>query len=180
MDAYSPFAGVLLLPDKAPFGSTSPVQFDDGRPAASIRWHNWSLKARFEILDPVAGILLASGGRSGLGSRNYQVAGARGEELLRLRLSFWGLNGRSAVTLPGGRELTAKGNWSARRFVVSDESGEPVAHLVNNSRFFSMRPDSLAFELLLPVLSIVQAVGLAQCMRAAVEAQQTAVIATNG
>jgi hypothetical protein len=37
-----------------------------------------------------------------------------------------------------------------------------------------MRQDSLAFELTAPVLSIVQAIGLAQCMRAAVEASRSA------
>jgi hypothetical protein len=180
MDVFSPFAGVLLLPDKAPFGSTSPVFFADGRPAASIRWHNWSLKARFEILEPVGGMLVASGGRAGLGGRDYRVLDARGADLLQLKLSFWGLGGRSTVTLAGGGALTAKGNWSARRFVLSDESGQPVAWLVNNSRLLSVRADSLALEMPTPVMSITQAIGLAQCMRAAVETQRAAVIATNG
>ena len=99
--------------------------------------------------------------------------------LLELKLSGWGVTGRSTVTLAGGRQLTAKGNWTARQFTVSDEGGVPVAQLVNTSRFFSIRPDGLAFELRTPVLSIVQAVGLAQCMRAAVEAQRSSASAAS-
>jgi hypothetical protein len=46
-----------------------------------------------------------------------------------------------------------------------------VAHLVNTSRVFAMRSDSLAFELTVPALTSLEAIGLAQCVRAAVEAQ---------
>jgi hypothetical protein len=56
---------------------------------------------------------------------------------------------------------------------VLDSSGSSVARLVTTSGAFSMRQDSLAFELTAPVLSIVQAIGLAQCMRAAVEASRS-------
>jgi hypothetical protein len=107
MHPYEPFTGVLLLPDRAPFGTTS------------------------------------------------------------------------GVTLADGRLLTAKGNWSARRFAVHDRDRVLVADLVNTSRVFSMRPDSLALELHVPVLSVVQAIGLAQCVRAAVEAQNAASAATS-
>jgi hypothetical protein len=62
---------------------------------------------------------------------------------------------------------------------VVDQAGVPVAQLVTTSRAFSWRPDSLAFELQAPVLSIVQAIGLAQCMRAAVEAQRSASAASS-
>lgn len=58
--------------------------------------------------------------------------------------------------------------------------GALVAQLVTTSSAFSFRPDSLAFELTTPVLSIVQAVGLAQCMRAAAEAQRNSAAAASG
>jgi hypothetical protein len=176
MDLFASFTGVLLLPDRAPFGSISAVRFGDGRPAATIRWHNWSSKARFEVLAPDQSTLLAAGHRAGFSGRNYEVAGAGGAALLQLRLGFWGGTGRSTVSLPDGRSLSTKGNWSARRFAVSDEAGQPVAHLVNTSRLLSLRPDDLAFELTQPVLSVVLAIGLAQCMRAAVEAQHATAV----
>jgi hypothetical protein len=139
---------------------------------ATIRWHNWTTRARFEILNPAGSSVLASGSRVGFWGRSYQVLGPRDEPLLDLKVSGWGLSGRSTVTLPDGRTLSAKGNWSARKFTLVDELGALVARLVTTGSAFSFRPDSLAFELSTPVLSAVQAVGLAQCMRAAVEAQR--------
>ncbi len=180
MEPFAPFAGVLVLPDRAVFGSTSPVMLDTGEPVATIRWHNWTTRARFEILDPAGSSVLATGSRVGFWGRTYQVLGPRQEPLLGLKLSGWGLSGRSAVSLPGGRVLTAKGNWSARKFTVVDDGGALVAQLVATGSAFSFRPDSLAFELRMPVLSIIQAVGLAQCMRAAVEAQRSSAAAASG
>ena len=177
MQPFAPFTGVLLLPDRAVFGSTSPVLLDTGEQVASIRWHNWTARARFEILDAAGSGLLASGSRVGFWGRSYRVLGPRQEPVLDLKLSGWGPAGRSAVTLPGGRVLSAKGNWSARKFAVVDEARAPVARLVTTSSRLSFRPDSLAFELTSPVLSIVQAVGLAQCMRAAVEARRSSTAA---
>jgi hypothetical protein len=116
--------------------------------------------------------MLASGSRAGFWGRSYQVLGPRQEPLLDLKLSGWGLSGRAAIKLPTGRTLSAKGNWSARKFTVVDESGSLVARLITTSSAFSLRRDSLAFELSAPVLSIVQAIGLAQCMRAAAESRR--------
>jgi len=174
MHVYEPFAGVLLLPGRAPFGSTSTVTLPDGQPVAQIRWHQWSMAARFEILDAFGAAELAAGGRKGFWGRSYQVTGPGGGVLLDLKLSGWGPTGRSTVTLPDGSALTTKGNWSGRKFEVLDASGSRVAGLATTSGAFSMRQDSLAFELIAPVLSVVQAIGLAQCMRAAVEASRAA------
>jgi hypothetical protein len=179
MQPFEPFTGVLVLPDRAVFGSTSSVMLGDGEPVAAIRWHNWTARARFEILDPSGSSLLASGSRVGFWGRSYRVLGPRQEPVLDLKISGWGLSGRSTITLPGGRVLSAKGNWSARKFAVVDEAGAPVARLVTTSPHFSFRPDSLALELHVPVLSIVQGAGLAQCMRAAVEAERSTAAAAN-
>ena len=177
MEPFAPFTGVLVLPDRAVFGRTSPVTLGTGEPVATIRWHSWTARARFEILDPAGSSLLASGSRVGFWGRSYQVLGPRQEPVLDLKVSGWGLSGRSTVTLPDGRVLNAKGNWSARKFTVVDATGALVARLVTTGSAFSLRPDSLAFELTAPVLSIVQAVGFAQCMRAAAEAQRNSAAA---
>jgi hypothetical protein len=179
MQPFAPFTGVILLPDRAPFGSTSPVSLADGQSIACIHWHSWTMRARFDILDPSGTTTLATGARAGFWGRRYQLLGSRSEFLLELKLGLWGPAGRSTVTLPDGQTLTTMGNWTSRRFSVVDHAGVPVAQLVNTSQFFSWRPDSLAFELRASVLSIVQAVGLAQCMRAAVEAQRSAAAGNN-
>jgi hypothetical protein len=179
MDLFAPFTGVLLLPDRAVFGKVSPVMLGTGEPVATIRWHNWTARARFEILDPAESRTIASGSRVGFWGRSYQVLDPRQQPVLDLKVSGWGLSGRSAVTLPDGRALKAKGNWSARKFTVADETGALVARLVATSSAFSFRSDSLAFELLTPALSIVQAVGLAQCMRAAAEAERNSAAAAS-
>jgi hypothetical protein len=174
MHPYQPFAGVLLLPGRTPFGSTSPVTLPDGRPVAQIRWHQWSAAARFDILDASGGAELAAGGRKGLWGRVFEVTGPGGALLLDLKLSAWGLAGRGTVTLPGGQRLTTKGNWTGRTFQLLDGSGSVVARLATTSGVLALRQDSLAFEMAAPVLSIVQAIGLAQCMRAAVAASRAA------
>jgi len=180
MEAFAPFTGVLILPDRAVLGKMSPVTLDTGEPVAAIRWHNWTARARFEILDPAGTSVLASGSRVGFLGRTYQVLGPRQEPVLDLKLSGWGLSGRSTITLPDRQVLSAKGNWSARKFTVADERGTLVAQLITTSSAFSLRPDSFAFELATPVLSIVQATGLAQCMRAAAEARRRSATAASG
>ena len=177
MDVFAPYTGTLLLPAKAPFGRESPVTLADGRPIATIRWHTWTMRARYEILDPTSGAVLAAGHRQGFSGRNYFLTDAAGRQLFHLRLGFWGPSRPSTLTLPDGRILSTRGNWSSRRFTVSDEQDQPVAQLVNSSRLLSLRPDSLAFQLDAPVLSIVQAIGVAQSMRAAVESQRSAAAA---
>jgi hypothetical protein len=173
MQPYQPFTGVLLMPDRKVFGTSSPVTLPNGALVALIRWHSWTMRARFEILDPTGSVELAHGARNGHFGRSYRVLAPRGETLLDLKLSLWG-GRRGTVTLPGGRVLSTKGNWSNRRFSIADQAGRPVARILTTSSAFAMRPDSFAFELQLPVLSIAQAVGLAQCMRAAVEAARQA------
>jgi hypothetical protein len=169
MDLYEPFTGVLLLPDRAPFDRVSAVTLGSGEPVAMIRWHAWTNRARFDLLEPGKQQILASGARHGIFGVRYAVTSPRGDDLLRLSLGFWGVDGRCTVTHPGGPPLTTRGNWSKRQFSVVDDGGRPVAQIVNTSRLFTLRPDSFAFELQAPVLSAVQAIGLAQSLRAAVE-----------
>jgi hypothetical protein len=174
MSTHTPFTGVLLLPDRAVFGSESPVTLPDGRPVAIIGWHNWSMTNRFDILDPVGGGLLASGGKKGFWGTRYLLTGPTEQQILEVKFGFAGPSGRGTVTLADGRVLHTKGTWTARSFTVTDPAGVQVAHLVNTGKFLSVRPDSLAFELTAPVLSQLEAIGVAQCVRAAVEAQNAA------
>jgi hypothetical protein len=175
---YAPFTGVLLLPDRGAFEKVSAVTLSSGEPVASIQWHSWSMSLRFDILDPTGTAALAHGYSKGFFGRRFHVDEPRGEPLLKLELGFWGLASRCRVSIPTGQLLTTKGNWTGRTFSISDDAGRPVARILNTSPVFSWRPDSLAFEIQAPILSAVQAIGLAQCLRAAAKSQRSAAAAS--
>jgi hypothetical protein len=168
------FTGVLLLPSKSVFGSTSEVTLGDGTPVAVIHRKAWSMRPRFEIFDAIGSTLLANGTSSGFWGNRYELLDPRSERLLELRFSGWSGPRRATVTLPDGRELTSSGNWSSRTFAVSDDAGRQVAGLVTTSSAWSWKPDSLAFEITAPVLTLLQAIGMAQTIRTAVEASRAA------
>jgi hypothetical protein len=170
----STFTGVLLLPSKSVFGSTAEVTLGDGTPVAVIHRKAWSARAKFEIFDAADAMLLAGGQAAGFWGTRYELLGAGSEPLLEVKFNGWGGLKRGTVTLADGRELTTSGNWSARDFIVSDSTGRRVAGLVTTSSMWSWRPDSMAFEIDAPVLTLVQAIGMAQCIRAAVEAAHAA------
>jgi len=165
------FTGVLLLPAKSIFGTTAEVTLGDGSPVAVIHRKAWSARPKFEIFDAADTTLLATGKSAGFWGNRYELLGPRwSEPLLEVKFSNWSGPKRATVTLPNGLELTTSGNWSARNFTVTDSTGGQVAGLVTTSSMWSWRPDSLAFEINAPVLTLVQAIGMAQCIRTAVEA----------
>jgi len=170
----STFTGVLLLPSKSVFGTTAEVTLGDGTPVAVIHRKAWAVRPTFEIFDAADATLLATGRATGFWGNRYELLGPRSEPLLEVRFSGWSGPKRAAVTLADGRELTTSGNWSARNFTVADSTGGRVAGLVTTSSVWSWRPGSLAFEINAPVLTLVQAIGMAQCIRTAVEASRAA------
>jgi hypothetical protein len=170
----STFTGVLLLPSKSIFGTTAEVILGDGTPVAVIHRKAWSARPKFEIFDAADATLLATGKATGFWGNRYELLGPRSEPLLEIKFSNWSGPKRAAVTLADGRELTTSGNWSARNFTVADSTGGQVAGLVTTSSMWSWRPESLAFEITAPVLTLVQAIGMAQCIRTAVEAANAA------
>jgi hypothetical protein len=172
MEPYAPFAGILVLPDKVFPTGTSEVTLGEGPLIALIRWHAFTTRARFEILDARGQTQLAHGRAEGFLRRNYVLYAPSGQTLLSVRVGLFGPSGRSRVTLPDGSVLTAKGSWLFRRFEVTLADGSPVARAAATTGWWSMRPDSYALELVRPVLSPVQAIGLAQSMRAAERAQR--------
>ncbi|GGQ56418.1 LURP-one-related/scramblase family protein [Couchioplanes azureus] len=174
---YAPFTGVLLLPDASFLGTTSTVTTADGAPVATIHREPWGVRRRFEIRDAAGESLLATGAQAGFWGNKYELMGPQSQFLLSLKFSGWtGPTGPGVVSLPDGRVLTTKGSWTARQFTLADEAGTPVAELSNRGGLLAAR-QSLAFELRAPVLSVLQAIGLAQCLRAAVESAATAVVA---
>jgi hypothetical protein len=169
----STFTGILLLPSKSVFGSTSEVTIGDGTPVAVIHRKAWSARPKFEIYDGIDSTLLATGKATGFWGNHYELLDPRSERLLELRFGWSGPK-RATVTLPDGRELTTSGNWSSRTFTVADSTGGRVAGLVTTSSAWTWKPDSLAFEITAPVLTLLQAIGLAQSIRTAVEASRAA------
>lgn len=166
---YPPFVGVLLMPDRARWSQpTSPVMLDDGRPVAAIRWYRLG-QLRFDITDPTQTWLLGTGGAKHILSRRFEVHDRNGETMLDLTESAWGAAGRHLVELPTGQRLYAKGQWSYRRFDITDPAGGRVARITATGGLLSSHPDSYTYEIVAPALSLIQAIGLAQCLREATE-----------
>lgn len=164
-----PFVGVLLMPDRAKWSQpTSPVMLGDGRPVAAIRWYRMGL-LHFDIVDSSQKWLLGTGGAKHIFSRRFAVRDPDGDTLLDLTESVWGAGGRHTVELPDGRRLIARGRWARRRFEISDPTGRPVARITATGKVFSSHPDSYRYEIVAPALSLIQAIGLAQCLREAAE-----------
>lgn len=168
------FTGTLYLPDKALASGTSPVLLSDGRTVALVRWHFWTARSKFEVLDP-QGRVLAEGGSQGLTARRYVVKAADGRILVDIKLGVWRPINSAVITLANGNTLSVKQTtfWSDRNFEFFF-NGRPVGRITPTTRVFSFHPDSYAFELSVPVMSTVEAIGLAQSLRAAVRAARAA------
>jgi hypothetical protein len=174
MDLDAPFSGQLLLPDNLlPHGET-PVERGDGQMVAQIRRSLLQWRS-FGILD-ADGTEVAEGRAAGMFRRRYTVTRADGAQLLELRLGWRGTAGRSWVTLPDGRELTVRGSTFRRSFVIRDADGTELGTIRpdrNLTNVMSLFTHAYRVTLHQPVLSVVQAVGLAQCLRKAIRSQQS-------
>lgn len=101
MDPYAPFTGVLLLPDRAPFDRVSAVTLGSGVPVAMIRWHGWTGRARFDILDPGQQRILASGARYGIfGVQGVAVDPSRATTVRASRRAPGLTSAQRATTVP--------------------------------------------------------------------------------
>jgi hypothetical protein len=143
-----------------------------GEPVAAIRWHTWS--ERFEILD-VVGAVIAEGRPHGFFRRHYTVYASDGSVVVDLLPGGWRPYNGATIELTGGRSLTLRQQsmWSDRRFEFHAAQGL-VGTIEPTTGSFSFRPDSYAFELVQPALSALEAIALAQALRAAVRGQRAA------
>ncbi len=174
MDLDAPFSGQLLLPDTLlPHGET-PVELPDGQMVAQIRRSLLQWRS-FGILD-ADGNDVAEGRATGLMRRRYTVTRADSAQLLELRLGWRGTAGRSRVTLPDGRQVTVRGSTFRRRFIIRDAEGTELGTIRpdrNLTNVMSLFTQAYRVTLHQPVLSIVQAAGLVQCLRKAVKSRQS-------
>jgi hypothetical protein len=169
---HVPFTGVLLMPHLSSAKKTSVVTSGDGEPLATVRWRSRAVQDQFEVLDARGGTELAYGGPDRF-FNGYQIHGPDGSMLLLLGYGLLGPAGSGTVTLPDGRQLTTGRNRSRTMFPIRDEAGRQVAQILAGSRAWGPpQSENFAFELRAPVLSVVQAVGLAQCIRAVRAAQR--------
>lgn len=163
MDLHTPFTGQLSIPDKLLPHGESPVELADGQMVAQISRHmlKWG---SFRILD-VQGQEVAEGRATGLMRRRYQLAGG-GQSLLELSFGWRGVSGRSTVTLPDGTRLTVRGSSFRRRFRILDATGAEIG-MIRSAGLVALSRNSYVAMLSQPILSIVQLVGLAHCLRKA-------------
>jgi hypothetical protein len=171
MNTY--FSGVLVLPQMRILGSESAVTTAEGVPVALLKSRTG--RSCFEILDPAGGGLLATGAQASIWGTKYELMGPQSQFLLQVKFSGWrGPTGPGTVTLADGRTLTTKGTMSGRDFSISDGAGTPVGKLHTTSRVFTLKRSGLELELTAAVLTAVQAIGLAEFLRTAVEAATAA------
>ncbi|MFI7545435.1 hypothetical protein [Actinoplanes sp. NPDC049599] len=160
---HTPFTGLLLLPLTSPLRRTVTVTFPDGSPVAVIGRKFVSDRHRFRILDATATTLLATGAATSFDNDQYRLLGPRSEPILDLAIDYSGRR-RSTVTLADGRTFTTDGNASATDYTVVDSAGCLVARLVTVGDAWSMRSPDLTLEVGVPAVSLLQAIGLAQCL----------------
>lgn len=170
MDLMAPFTGTLYMPDKEFLNPVSDVLLPDGRPIAGVQWHSWSRK--FEILQPAGGVIAECQGR-GFFTTVYTVTMTDGRTVLRLKPGAWRTFNSAQITLGNGRQLGMRQQsmWSERKFEFYAPEGV-VGQILPTTGAFSFRPDSYAFELGVPVMSALEAIGLAQAIRLVVRAQR--------
>jgi hypothetical protein len=168
----APFTGTLHLPDKMVPSGTSPVMLADGRTVALVQWHFWTVRSRFEVLDPAGG-MLAEGFAQGAMHRRFAVRRPDGRALIDIRLGLWRPIKGMDITLASGRLVSVRPTsiWSDRNFEILT-NGAPAGRIRPTTAAFSFHPDSYEFELTVPVLSVLEAVGLAQALRAIVRSMR--------
>jgi hypothetical protein len=177
MDLHTKFAGTMYLPDKR-FTTPGCVCLPDGQRIASIAWRSWS--GRFSILDP-SGNAVASCQPQGIVRRRYTVLDVDGLPMLDVLPGVLRPFSGMEVTLGSGRRFTVRRNsrWSGRRFELYDANGRLAGRIDPTTRQLSLHPDSYAFELMMPVMSALEAIALAQVLRLVVRAIRTVVIASS-
>jgi hypothetical protein len=173
MSLHALFTGTLYLPDKALSSATSPVMLSDGRTVAQVQWHFWTARGKFEVLD-AQGRVIAEGGSQGLTARRYVVTTPDGRTVVEIKLGVWRPINSSTITLSTGSSLSVRQTtiWSDRNFEFFS-NGRPVGRITPTTGLFTFRPDSYAFELSVPVMSAVEAISLAQALRAIVRAARS-------
>jgi hypothetical protein len=167
VNLLAPFSGTLYMPDKEFLTAGSPVLSADGRPVAAIRWRIGS--QRFEVAD-ATGAVLAECSPRGIYRRRYAVRMRDGRLVVDLRLGAWRAFHGVDLVLASGQRLTLRRviERSGRRFEFHGADGRLVGRISPTTGAFSFRPDSYALELLLPAMSALEAVALAQALRVAV------------
>jgi hypothetical protein len=118
--------------------------------------------------------VIAEGGSQGLTARRYVVTTPDGRTLVEVKLGVWRPINSSTITLSTGSSLSVRQTtiWSDRNFEFFS-NGRPVGRITPTTGLFTFRPDSYAFELSVPVMSAVEAISLAQALRAIVRAARS-------
>ena len=163
----------MYLPDKRFVAPGSPVCLPDGDVIALIEWRSWS--GRFSILDP-SGSAVASCQSRGVFRRRYTVFAVDGLPVVDVLPGVLKPFGDMEATLGGGRRITVQRSsmWSSRRFEFYDADNRLAGRIEPTPGPSKFHPDSYAFELMMPAMSALEAIALAQALRLVVRAIRTA------
>jgi hypothetical protein len=171
---HDPFTGALYMPDTVLPTGTTPVLLADGQTVAQVQWHMWTTRSKFEILD-LHGNVLAQGGSEGFTASQYVVRTLSGSTLVQIKLGMWRPINGAVITLANGRTLSIRQVtvWSNRKFEFF-AGKQRIGRILPTTRAISFHPDSYVFELTAPVMSTVEAVGLAHSLRSEVRSKRQA------
>jgi ketosteroid isomerase-like protein len=158
----SPYVGVVEMPDRIVPSGTSPVMTADGTAIAQLRRHV-SLRQRFEVLDMTGAGELCRGRCEGFRLRRYAVRTAAGAELATLQLALFApLPNKMRAVLPNGRSYEVLGLVPTTIY----DGDREILILDRPEKHRTFHLYDLRMEVRAPVFTLLQAVSLAQCIRA--------------
>jgi ketosteroid isomerase-like protein len=159
----SPFVGVIRMADRNFPWSGSPVTSADGVTIASIR-SRLGFHQAFEVLDATGAGTLCRGRPLGVRGRDYVVKTTRGELVIALRHGRFRLASNDmTVELPNGGPLRVIASIPTD---VCDDDGQTVLAVGLTAKRQRFHVYDLEVEARLPVLSLLQVIALAECIRA--------------
>jgi hypothetical protein len=171
VDLGAPRTGSLRLSVRVD-GEDRPVLDDGGTVVARVRpSRRHPNRVVFDVVD-LDGTVVANGGRHPETVRALRLRTAEGEPLLDPRGRWWRPS-RLGISLPDGTALGVQASERFRRFRVVDRAGREVATFVEVARSWSDEGCPCEVTLREPVLSTVQAIGLAEFLQGRAQATRS-------
>lgn len=170
-----PFLGVLWFPGKLVPHGISPVFADDRTTVAQLRWH-LSIRGAFEILDAGGTTVVARGRAAGFRLRRYSVNRVPdGAPVVTMQTPLFSpMPNNVRAQFATGRTYRVQGLDDRQQSGLYDGSTEVGLMGPGSTDWLAqlIQTDAVRFELRAPVLTMLEAIGIAQCIRAASRRQR--------
>jgi len=158
MNFRAPFVGTLHLPEKGLGEDRTPVGLADGELVATIRWY--VMTSRFQILD-LNNAILAEHERVRFRERRILVRTPDGRTIVDATPGVWSLRGTDVAVAGQRLAVRLQGRLPLRGIEFHGEQG-----LIGRITVIHPYRNAYRFDVALPVMSGLEAIALAQTMRA--------------